>query len=94
MSANPYSNISSDALREAAEIRDQIDSLEARLESILGGGGSVAAPPKRRGRPPGSGSAAASGGAPVKRKKRKISPEGLERIRAAQRKRWAKQKRG
>ena len=85
MSAIPYGNITSDALREAAEIRDQIDSLQARLVAILGGD-AAPAPPKRRGRPPGA--AKKKGG------KRKISPEGLERIRAAQRKRWAKQKRG
>lgn len=91
-----YGNISSETLRQAADIRDQIDSLNDRLRSILSGGSAAevsAVAPKRRGRPPGVKNVESSDSedaAPKKRKKRKMSAEGRERIRAAQKARWAK----
>ena len=55
-------NITSEQLREAAAIKDQIEALEAQLADLLSGseGGSASAAPvaatpgKRRGRKPGS----------------------------------------
>ena len=80
MTDNLLTNISASRLREAAKIQGEIERLQARLEKILSGGGRVVAAKKNA--------------AKKKRAKRTISPEGLERIRAAQRKRWAKHKRG
>lgn len=98
MSDHPLSNISADALRQAADIRDQIETLQAQLDAILTGT-TVVASKKKPGRPKGSGAKVAIDGSKkkaAKRKggKRKISPEGLERIRAAQKARWAKAKKG
>ena len=72
-----------DQLKRAITISEQIQALEAELASILGNTGAA-----RPGRKP----KAASADTPV-RKKRVISPEGKARIAAAQRARWAKQKR-
>ena len=74
-------DISLDALKRAAEIRQQIDDLEKELDSLLTG---KAAPRKK----------AKSKAAKKKKKsgKRKLSPEALDRIRAAQKRRWAKVK--
>ena len=101
MSDHSLSNITADALREAADIRDQIESLQARLEAILTGSAVPAAGSKKRaGRPKGSGRGpgrkpgAKKKAAKRKGGKRKISAEGLERIRAAQKARWAKAKKG
>jgi hypothetical protein len=103
MSDHPLNNISADSLRKAADIRDQIEALQASLAAILSGESAPAAPKKKPGRPKGSGStqAAKATAAPAKKKaakrkggKRTISPEGLERIRAAQKARWAKAKKG
>ncbi|MEZ5326811.1 MAG: hypothetical protein R3F19_17320 [Verrucomicrobiales bacterium] len=106
MSDHPLNNISADVLRKAADIRDQIEALQASLVAILSGDAAPAAPKKKPGRPKGSGNIQAAGAsaaiaAPAKKKaskrkggKRVISPEGLERIRAAQKARWAKAKKG
>ena len=55
---NIIKNITSEQLREAAAIKDQISRLEADLAALLGGGNAsaptVAAPVKKRGRKPGS----------------------------------------
>jgi hypothetical protein len=61
-------------LRRALAIREQIDSLNAELASLIGGKSGTAAPAKARRR----------------RRKPKISAEGRARIAAAQRARWAK----
>ncbi|MCB1094533.1 MAG: hypothetical protein KDN22_03040 [Verrucomicrobiae bacterium] len=96
MNNTQYGDISSDALREAADIRDRIDKLNTELASILTGASAAEAPvvsPKRRGRPPGAKNVVSSitrEARPQKRRKRKMSPEGIERIRAAQKARWAK----
>jgi hypothetical protein len=87
-------NISAEALRKAAAIRDQIESLQAQVAAILSG----TAP--RRGRKPGkrgkkAAKTTAKAGAPAKRrKKRKLSPEARARIVAAVKARWARQKAG
>lgn len=72
--------LSAGQLREAAAIKDKIESLQSELNSLLGGGGEagngvIAAP--RRGRPPG---------------KRTMSPAAWARIAAAARARWKKAK--
>jgi hypothetical protein len=76
-------------LKKALQIAEQIHSLQAELDSLLGGGdhidnGLVAAeaettaPARKKGRKKGS----------------KMSPEGRARIAAAQRARWAKARGG
>lgn len=69
-------------LKRALVISEQIQKLEAELASILGNAGAAKT------------TTAAANKAPArkKRKKSKISPEGLANIIAAQKKRWAKQK--
>jgi hypothetical protein len=102
---NIITNITSEQLRAAAAIKDQISRLEADLAALLGGGKAspapaVAAPGKKRGRKPGSKNkataAAAPSAVPAKKKaaKRKMSAEGRARIIAAQKARWAKVKAG
>ena len=76
------SNISATQLRRAAEIQDQIETLQSQLSKILGGGSEVGNGVKRLGRPPGSG----------KKGKRKMSPAARARIAAAARLRWKKAK--
>jgi hypothetical protein len=68
-------------LKQAIELREQIESLQAQLASIGGG--------KRIGRPP-----SAKAATPGKRKKRRMSAAGRARIAAAARARWAKYRRG
>lgn len=70
-----------DQLSRAIEVKKQIEKLEAELAAILSGLGSS----RGAGRPP---KAEKAGG----RKKRQMSPEAREKIAAAQRARWAKQK--
>lgn len=88
-------NLTADALRRAANIREQIEKLEAEYAAILSGA-SVAASGgvTRRGRKPGPKPKAekvAAGEKPA-RKKRKLSPEARERIVAAVKARWAREK--
>lgn len=69
-------------LKRAIEIREQIDRLEKELAALLGGAAvsaAPAAPAEKRGK----------AGRP---KKRVLSPEARERIAAAQRERWRRQK--
>lgn len=66
---NSITNLTPQQLRNAAEIQEQILSLQQELSQILG---SEATPPTD-----------------TETRRRQISPEGLERIRAAQRRRWA-----
>jgi hypothetical protein len=70
-----------DQLKRAIQLAEQIETLQTELNQlfeVLGDGGSEASP------------AAASAGTP--RKRRKMSKAARERIAAAQRARWAKQK--
>src|SRR4051812_15933623 len=69
---------------QLAQIRDTANRYIQQLT-----GGSAAAAPAKRGRPAGSKS---TGAAKRQGKKRTLSPEARERIAAAQRARWAKQK--
>ncbi len=84
--------ISADNLRRAAAIREQIESLESQYQAIISG----TAVPARRGRKPGPKPAASliTEEAPAKKKSRKrnLSPEARERIRAAVKARWAREK--
>jgi hypothetical protein len=91
-------------IRRALHLQERLENLRAELAEIFGGGTG-----KRRGRKPGrkpgpravlaSGDEAAVVPAPAKRgrgrkkAKRVLSPEAREKIAAAQRRRWAKQKR-
>jgi hypothetical protein len=70
---NNPSNVSVAQLRQALEIREQIERLENQLAGILGGT-SVSAPSRPAGRPAG---------------KRGMSEEGRRRIIEAQKARWA-----
>jgi hypothetical protein len=81
-------NISADQLRRAAQIKDQIESLESELSKILGGGGNGVPSPARRGRPAKVADVATQGMKP----KRKMSAAGRAKIAAAAKARWAKAK--
>jgi len=85
----PMINIKS--LKHAIVLQEKIEVLKAELRRTLGSSLSVSTElPKRRGRPSKvTGIEAVSEVAKPKRKKRKMSPEALEKIRAAQKKRWA-----
>lgn len=76
-----------DQLKRAIVIAEQIKKLEAELGQILGQPGAPV--PAKRGRP--SKASLEAAGAPVKKRK-KLSPEGLAAIVAAQKARWAKAK--
>jgi hypothetical protein len=79
--------INTQNLKRAIVVSEKLEALRAELNSLLGDWSSSGTGGKRRGRPPGGVTIDA---APVKkRKKRKLSPEALEKIRAAQKKRWA-----
>jgi hypothetical protein len=76
-------NISSEALRRAATIQDQIEFLRAEIARILlDKGGAVSSQALRKQFPP------------ARRKKRRMSAEAREKIAAAQRKRWARVRAG
>ncbi len=77
MSNSLLRDISLDTLKRATEIRDEIERLEGVLDSLLTG-----KTPGRRGRPAKTPAKKKRGG------KRKMSPEGVARIKAAQKKRW------
>lgn len=70
-----------DQLSRAIEVKKQIEKLEAELAAILSG---ISAP-RGAGRPPKAEKAPG-------RKKREMSAEAREKIAAAQRLRWSKQK--
>ena len=76
---NPISNLSLAQLKQALTLKEQIESLEQELSGVLGG---VPAPV----------AVAAPAAAPTPRKKPVISAAGRARIAAAQRARWAQQK--
>lgn len=80
----PSSTPTLDQLKRAVQIHEQIERLQTELASILGGA--------RRG--PGRPATKAVAGAAKKSRKGKrvMSPEAREKIVAAQRRRWAKQK--
>ena len=88
--------LTAEQLREAAEIKENIASLEERLAAILGGTAAPARKKKRRGkkrgRPPGRPKVAGKKKKRRGKKKRKMSAKGRAAIAAAQRKRWAKLK--
>jgi hypothetical protein len=70
--------------RLVADLQDQIDGLEARKQQLLNNGTVTVAAPVSR-------SSAAGGATPGKRT---MSPEAKARIAAAQKKRWAKIRKG
>lgn len=73
-----FTDLTPQQLRKAADLQEKIAELQAQLSKLMGGGEA----PK----------AAAKPGKTGRKAKRVISPEGLARIRAAQRARWAKVK--
>lgn len=79
--ANALSDISTEQLQRALEIKQQIESLQDELNSIGGASVGVKRGPGRPklGRPPGSG-------------RKTMSPAARKAIGAAQKARWAKQK--
>lgn len=83
-----------DQLKRAIAIKEQINSLEAELASILGGTAiavtATATPIAKRKYTKKATAVAAP--APAEGKKRTMSPEGRARIIAAQKARWAKSK--
>jgi len=64
-------------LRKAADLSEEIEKLQSELAALLGGASSAPARQVRAG----------------KKAKRKMSAESREKIAAAQRKRWAAEKR-
>ena len=70
-------NVTAQQLRQAADLQERIESLQNQLRGLLGGAGKAAQAPAAR---TGVG-------------RRQISAAGIERIRAAQKARWAKVKR-
>jgi chorismate mutase len=79
MSTNLLASLSAKQLRQAAAIREQIDTLDRQLANLLSTGTALvqAAP-------------AAKATAARTKKKRTMSPEARARISAAQKKRWTK----
>ena len=72
----PSTQLSSDQLRQALQLSEQIESLQQRLDSILGGSSTTTS------------AKSTTGGSPLKG--RKLSPATLRKMRAAQQARWAK----
>lgn len=86
----PPEMIDTQSLKRAIAISEKIEALQAELNSLLGGGWSSGGKaPGKRGRPAKAMSFDVESTQPKKRKKRKMSPEALEKIRQAQKKRWA-----
>ena len=82
-------------LKRAVQIQEQITKLQDELRSVLSGGSGYTGA-KRGPKPKGAKIAeegAASGGRSAAKKKRVMSAEAREKIAAAQKRRWAKQKR-
>src|ERR1043166_3002852 len=72
-------HLSSNQLRQALQLSEQIESLQQRLDSLLGGGGSSTTSSSVK---------STASGSPLKG--RKLSPATLRKMRAAQQARWAK----
>jgi hypothetical protein len=91
--ANPIANLTIQELQRAIAIRQEIDALEAELNS-LGSGARKRGPGRRPGLKQLTArfEAVTAEAGPRTRKKRTLSPEARERIAAAQRARWAKTK--
>lgn len=69
-----FTNLSSEQLRRAADLKEKISALELELAALLGGTNGVTVVRRGPGRPKG----------------RKMSAAGIARIKAAQKLRWAK----
>lgn len=68
-------SLTASQLRQAADLKERIEQLQRKLDSLLGGESPAASKPKQG-----------------RRRKRKMSAEARAKIGAAQKKRWAKQK--
>src|SRR5215210_4373947 len=87
----PSSNqLSSNQLRQALQLREQIDSLEEQLGAILGGGGEGGAQVSGGGKAAPTTAVISSAGSSVSSAGRKRSAATLRKMRAAQQARWAK----
>ncbi len=73
-------SLSSTVFKLAGAIKEKIEGLEAELAALLGGSSATVKKVKEPKAPK------------AKKTKRTMSPEAREKIAAAQRKRWAKQK--
>jgi hypothetical protein len=73
----PTSQLSTNQLRQALQLSEQIESLQQRLNSILGGPSTTSSPAK-----------STAGGSSLRG--RKLSSATLRKMRAAQQARWAK----
>ena len=69
-----FINLTPAQLRHAADLKEKIDALQHELNHLQGGSAVETKAPE----------------APARRGRRKISAAGIARIRAAQKKRWAK----
>ena len=88
------SALSLDQLKRAVQIHEEIESLQAELAGLLSGS-SPSGSGAKRGRKPGPAKVVEGDQPKATRKKgakRTMSPEAREKIAAAQRRRWAKQK--
>ncbi|HYF37910.1 MAG TPA: hypothetical protein VD994_21590 [Prosthecobacter sp.] len=88
------STLSLDQLKRAVQIHEEIEKLQSELSGLLGGAAAAGGRGAKRGRKPAL-AAVEEGEAKVARKKRgkrTMSAEAREKIAAAQRRRWAKQK--
>jgi hypothetical protein len=85
MDTNSFLSLSTQQLRRAADLKEQIDQLNSELANILSG----SAAPKRLGRPPKNNSVLGSQPAVLKTGRR-MSAAGRARIAAAARARWAR----
>lgn len=70
-------NLTSTQLRKAADLQDQIASLQKELVALTGNGATTPTPKATKATKPA-------------KKKRKITPEHIAKIKAAQKIRWAK----
>lgn len=86
------SNLSVAQLRQALQLREQIDSLQNQLDSVLGGTGGGAG--GRTGTSAARTTPRGNKVSGVPAGKRTMSAEARERIAAAQKARWARQKNG
>jgi len=86
---NSLTQLSSQQLRQAADIQDRISSLQRELEKLLGGGSSEASAPARNGR---RGRRLNLRVAKPAGRRRRMSAAARAKIAAAARARWKKAK--
>src|ERR1700743_3051429 len=83
---------SSQQLKRALNISEQIEALQNELAGIMGAAGAASLTGKRKYTRRAAAAAEGEEAAPKKRKRAKFSPEARAKIAAAQKARWAKSK--